>query len=489
MQRIGHRAKRLIAAASTRAPNASAVGWSALGAFVAIAPALWMWGFTVDDALISVRYARHVAAGVGWRFDVTGPSSDGVTPLPWPLVLAPMAHADGLVVLARAKTLGLIVWAAAGAALGGAVGRASSASRWARAATLVTLGISVPLAAHAVSGMETALATALATTAALAARRPRTAAVLAGVAASLRPEMAPWACVLAVALTIAGRESPPRVVFAGALALTPFVVCAVIRAAVWGRPAPLALWAKPSDVAHGFAYAGAACVVTLVPLLVVAPLALRREPRALAIVLAAVAHVGAIVVVGGDWMPYARLMVPVVPSLAYAAVLASSRAHPAAILARLSSAIAVGVALLARGATDGRRVGPERAALVDAARPVLAGAGRVAALDVGWVGAATDADLIDLAGVTDPEIAALPGGHTSKHVDAMFLLARRPDVLLLYAPGGLPGGRLDAWQDAAYGRMVEARLAVDEVIARHFAASAWLALGSNGAGYVVLRAR
>jgi hypothetical protein len=31
-----------------------------------------MWGFTVDDALISVRYARHVAAGVGWRFDAAG---------------------------------------------------------------------------------------------------------------------------------------------------------------------------------------------------------------------------------------------------------------------------------------------------------------------------------------------------------------------------------------------------------------------------------
>src|SRR5260370_39398850 len=97
MQRIGHRPRRLLAAAS----------WPALGALVAIVPALWMWGFTVDDALIPVRYAHHIALGVGWRFNVHGPSTDGVTPLPRPLVLALVARADALVVLARARALAL----------------------------------------------------------------------------------------------------------------------------------------------------------------------------------------------------------------------------------------------------------------------------------------------------------------------------------------------------------------------------------------------
>ncbi|MDP9152084.1 MAG: hypothetical protein M3O36_19340, partial [Myxococcota bacterium] len=77
---------------------------------VAVAPALWMWNFTVDDALIGVRYARHLAFGLGWRFNVSGPSTDGVTPLPWPLFLAPFARADGLLVLGRAKALGLVAW-------------------------------------------------------------------------------------------------------------------------------------------------------------------------------------------------------------------------------------------------------------------------------------------------------------------------------------------------------------------------------------------
>ena len=134
-------------------------------------------------------------------------------------------------------------------------------------------------------------------------------------------------------------------------------------------------------------------------------------------------------------------------------------------------------------------MGADRARLIAAARPVLAHDERIAALDVGWVGAATDADLLDLAGVTDPVIATLPGGHTSKQVPATLILAHDPDALLLYTPRGLPGGALDAYRDAAYSRAIEARLAADDVIARHFAPSAFLPLGASGAGYVVLLRR
>jgi hypothetical protein len=263
----------------------------------------------------------------------------------------------------------------------------------------------------------------------------------------------------------------------------------LVRAIVWGRPAPLAVLARPSDVAHGLAYAGAACVVTLTPLWAIAPLALKKSPAALVIVVAAVLHLAAIVAVGGDWMPYARLMVPVVPSLAYAGVLASAVAHPLAMAARSLAAMALGALLVARGGTGGRRVGADRAALIAEARPWLIGLSRVAALDVGWVAAATEADIVDLAGLTDPEVAVLPGGHTSKRVDAMFLLARRPEALLLFAPAGIADGGMGAWMEADYPRTVEARLARDPVIARHFLAVAWLPLGGEGGGYVLLVAR
>jgi hypothetical protein len=471
MQRIGLRATWLIA-----------------GLLAAVVPALWMWGFTVDDALISVRYARHLAAGLGWRFDAGGPSTDGVTPLPWPLLLAPLAKGTGPAVLLRAKVLGLLAWAAAGAALGDAAGRVIGAPTWARAGALLTLALSVPVAAHAVSGMETALATSLATFAVLCARRPLAASVLAGLAASLRPELAPWAFVLAVGVAFAQgrRASAP---WLGLLALLPFACCALVRTLVWGHPAPLAVLAKPSDLAHGLSYAGAACVVVLTPILAFAPLALRRAPLALAVVVAALAHVGAVIAVGGDWMPYGRLLVPIAPSLVWAALQVAERAHPIATGARLALAASLGVALIARGGTQGREVGADRAVLIEEAAPRLAGLRRIASLDVGWVGAATDADILDLAGVTDPRVAALPGGHTSKRIDATFLLDLQPDALLLFLPAGLPGGDLDAWPLATYQRVVEYRLAIDPIVQKHFAPAAWLPLGAKGAGYVLLRSR
>ena len=112
----------------------------------------------------------------------------------------------------------------------------------------------------------------------------------------------------------------------------------------------------------------------------------------------------------------------------------------------------------------------------------LAGAARVATLDVGWPTAATEASIVDLAGLTDPEIAALPGGHTSKRVDPALLLARDPDVILLYFR------RRDG--ERVYWREVEARLASSELIARHYEARAFLpSYGEDDAGYVVMKKR
>jgi hypothetical protein len=468
--------------------------WLIAGALAAAVPALWMWGFTVDDALISVRYGLHLRAGQGWRFDAAGPATDGVTPLPWPPLLALMAGGDALGLLLRAKLLGLALWIVSGAALGLRIGERVRAHVAWRATALAVVALSVPLAAHAVSGMETAVATCLATLAGLTADRPRRAALLAGCAVAFRPELAPWALVLGVGFALAllvgpgaKRSRAAEAWIAAAAALGPFAACAAVRVAVWGRPSPLALMAKPSDLEHGVAYAGAALVVTLVPLLVVAPLALRRAPVAAVLALAAGAHVLALVAVGGDWMPYARLMVPVLPSLAFAAVLVAEQAHTAASGVRSLLAVAAGVVLVARGGTEGRSVGPDREALVRAAAPLLKGTTRVASLDVGWVGAATPGEIVDLAGVTDPAIAALPGGHTSKRVDTRLLLDRGVDALLLYLPAGLPGGDLARWSQADYGRAVEYRLATDPTTATHFTATDWLPLGARGAGYVLLR--
>ena len=485
MARIGHRVPSLIARVEALAndalPARRLVG-AAVGALAALVPALWMWGYTVDDALIAIRYARHLAMGVGYRFNADGASTDGVTPLAWPFLLASFAKADPLTVLVRAQVLGLVAHVGACAAAGAALARVTS-PRWAKAVAACVLLLCVPVAANAVSGMETALALALATLASIAWKRPMHAALLAGAAASLRPEMAPWAIVLSTGFELASareRRSARRLAGVALLAFAPFALCVLVRVVAFGKPAPLALMAKPSDLEHGLAYVGAGFVVTLAPLVACAPLALWRGPRAaFVIVMAAVAHFGAIVLVGGDWMPYARLLVPVVPSLLVAFVVSAPHARGLASLARGVAALAVGGYLIAAGGTSGRDVGADRKRLVADARPYLASAHRVASLDIGWPTAASEASIVDLAGLTDPVIAALPGGHTSKRIDAALLLERDPDVLLVYVVN----------DTRTPARVVEARLLRSELIDARFERRAFLPLGSRGAGYVVFQRR
>ncbi len=458
--------------------------WGAAALVATVLPALWLWGFTVDDALIAVRYARHLAAGFGYRFNAHGPITDGVTPLPWAFLLAPLARAAPLVVLRRAKVLGLLVGGAAAWPLGVTVGQAP-ASRAAKLAGLAVLAASVPVAAHTVSGMETALAMALATLAVTASARPARTAVLAGLATSLRPELLPWALVLAVGLELSQGGRPLPVARAVALAGAPFAVCVVVRLLVFGRPVPLAVLAKPSDVLHGVAYAGAAGLAALTPILAAAPVTLARGPRrALVVAAAGLTHLLAVAAAGGDWMPFARLVAPIAPSLLLVFVWTAPHAPLWATRLRVALALGLGVYLAATVGPGARHVGADRARLVAAARPALEDARRVASVDVGWPTAATEADIVDLAGLTDPEIAALPGGHTSKRVDAAMLLARDADVLLLYTPaGGDPG---DPSRVVRFPRVVEARLAASPLIADHYAPRAFLPLGDAGAGYVLM---
>jgi hypothetical protein len=66
--------------------------------------------------------------------------------------------------------------------------------------------------------------------------------------------------------------------------------------------------------------------------------------------------------------------------------------------------------------------------------PALLGdAQRIATIDVGWVAAATSRHIVDLSGVSDEDVALLPGGHTSKRLPRDFLRRRQVDALVLLA--------------------------------------------------------
>jgi hypothetical protein len=401
--------------------------WALAFALAAIVAAIVMWGFTVDDALISIRYARHLVSGAGYRFDVGGPSTDGVTPLPWPFVLAPLARGGAFDVLVRVKVLGVALHAISAALLA----RVEAPAR-ARVACVVLLAVCLPFAAYGSSGMETPLATLLCTVAVVFAER-RWAALVAGLAATIRPELAPWAVTIACSFALARRAPPRDVVVAFALGVAPFATCAIIRRLAFGRFAPLALMAKPSDVSHGLVYAGAALLACGLPLLLVTT-TLRRVPApAKVVAIAFGVHALAVIAAGGDSMAYARLFVPLVPSLLFVHLHSANIASGPVFWLRSACAFGLATWIFAGPGWSGRHVMHDREDLVTRASPMIAGAKHIAAVDIGWISACTEADIVDLAGLTDPEFASLPGGHTSKRVDASMLLDRKVDLVILYS--------------------------------------------------------
>ncbi len=442
-------------------PSRRTAGVAALGAILALGPALALRGFTVDDALISARYAANFAHGAGYRFNARGASTDGVTPLGWPILLAPFAAGGPLAALLAAKILGVIVWTLAAAVLAVAIDRAPG--KRARYAALALLAVSAPLGAWSVSGMETGLIIALAALAAGLGRlgHARASAALAGISAALRPELCPWAAVVSLAPPPSGSSAASRPpwdrALRVALAVGPPIAVALIRLAVFGRAAPLSVLAKPSDELLGARYA-LACFLLTGPLALIAPLAWRRlDGFARVLLLSIGVHFAAIAVAGGDWMPLSRLLAPVLPAVILVAAEIAAVADIRATAARMAFALAGEIFQLVKVGPTAAHVGADRRALIEELRAPLAGARVIAALDIGWLGAASDATIVDLAGLTDPAIAVLPGGHTSKAIPASLLDARGVDALVLQIREG--EARKEPWTGSSFARTVELRIA------------------------------
>jgi hypothetical protein len=406
-----------------------AAGWrGALGFGAAAATGVALgWGFTVDDALISTRVAHHLASGLGYRFNPSGPVVDAVTPLGWAPLLAPLAHGSAWQALTRASAGGAMLWVLAAAWLGRRC--ATECAGWRLAGVGLVLASCLPLGAWAVSGMETAVVMTLGV---LALAPNRWGAAGAGLAAGWRPELVPWAIALALGQAIARRAPLRERALALALAVIPALAVALCRQALFGHPAPLAVFAKPSDLEHGLRYALGGALLAGPPYLLLSARSWRELGRpewALAVALGL--HGLVLAGVGGDWMPFWRLAMPAFPGvlLLGAALLGRSRSRWAA--ARFVPALACAALLHGAQGRATRAVRADRSRLSAGLPALLGGVRRVASLDVGWVGAAGDYDVIDLAGVTDPEVAYLSGGHTSKRLPRDFLERRDVEALVL----------------------------------------------------------
>jgi len=455
--------------------------WAPLaGVIVAIPACAWLWGYTVDDALITARVAAHLAQGLGPRFNPHGPMADAVTPLGYAQLLSLFGQHEVLHTFAVAKVFGLLAWLAAAALLGRLI--AGTGGRAVRFTPLALVGLSAPLGAWAVSGMETGFVTLISTLGLLGGAGG---ALSLGVAAALRPELLPFAWLLVAGNAFVTRPAWKRVALLASIVVAPTLLVAVLRLSLFSRAVPLSFYAKPSDFAHGLRYALGAFAFTGLPwLLLATPRELRRLPRAAwPLFVALLAHGAALVLCGGDWMALYRLAVPALPAAALAAAYLAEHARLAFAIPRVVLAFASALLIAIGLGPTARKVGADRAQLIAQARPVFAHDPRIATLDVGWVGAASNADVIDLAGVTDPQVAQFPGGHTSKRIPGPWLFARAPSAIVLLLARG---AQLEQpFEDSIFARAVEQHVAT--LVAADFRVRTQLALGDQT--YVVLESK
>ena len=449
---------------------------------VGVPPVAFSWGFSVDDALISARVAHQWATGAGYVFNPRGPVVDAVTPLGWVFLLAPFAEGSVLDGFAAARWLGTIAWLAA--VLVTARQLLANVRAPARYWAMAVLGLSTAPAAWASSGMETGFVALLG---ACAVTRSRWATLAAGVAAGWRPELIPWAMVLGVGsfwtTEVVSRRSWRSLIGVGA-ALLPVLVVGCCRWLGFGSAAPLAVLVKPPDFRFGVYYV-AATLIWAGPLwLLVACKPWRGlPPRYQVIGLSIAAHTAALSLAGGDWMPLFRLWIPVWPSILLLGAVLLERSGKLAQILRISLAVMFSVVVTATTVLPGRSVVATRRSWIAQLRPMMKPGDIVGTLDIGWVGASTDGEVVDFAGLTDPMVARLSGPHHAKHLENGFLDRRRVNVLVLLVDS------VSLWQQSpalVYSRTVERRLFRQRGIG-DFSKVGEVGSAASGQTYVIMR--
>jgi hypothetical protein len=413
------------------------------------------WPYTVDDSYIIARYALRLSRGEGYTWN-PGPATDGVTGPAW-ILPGFAAAAGGYDPVIAAKVVGLCC-AMLAAYLGiAAEQRRARGTRLAWIAAFLLI-CQPSLGGSGSSGLETGAATlalGIAAQAALAAKQPRSLCLGAsvGLLAWLRPELALASAVFLTLATL--RAGWQRTWVAWAIAAGAAVAVCLFRFRISGAWLPMAWHAKAGSLRDGWLYS-----VRAVPVLtgvLGAGLGLagaflgQARDRARAWALGV--HLVAVVLAGGDWMPGFRLFVPLFPQYAALAAVGGERMWRRGGVARwfacaaLLTACGVPLLDLALRIPEWRSAGRSRDTVgAQIARDLQTlGAQRVALVDIGFLGYASGVTTIDLAGLTDPAVAAFPGGHLAKRIPSAWLEQRAPDTLLLHSslpPTAAEDGRL-----------------------------------------------
>jgi hypothetical protein len=413
----------------------------------------------IDDAFISFRYARNLVHGEGLVFN-PGDRVEGYTNFSWVMLAA-------LLVALKIDPPTVVPWIGALSGLGMIWAAARCARRIAERdgrqhplsgiPTAIMLSASTSLAYWAGAGLETAFFGLMMTLAggALVEERPRAFGLFVGLAFLTRPEAAMlgavgvgWFVLLPLSVPSLRRRFAPSSAIVLFCIVVPYVCWKVWYFRAW---LPNTLAAKPPGLRDGLTYVGWAVLDLVGPLLaaIVAVAPRNRSAREAALLSLWAAYALAVVLEGGDWMPMTRLLVPYLAWLAIAAdrKILEWLAPPrrATDLKRFSLGLLM-LAYLPQSLLDLKYIKPRTvwAFNCEPLARMLADMNRasvrtVATFDIGYLGwVEPDWRIVDLAGLTDPTIARIPGGHYRKRFTGREFEGREPDAFLITAKRDRP---------------------------------------------------
>ncbi|HEX8821872.1 MAG TPA: glycosyltransferase family 39 protein [Archangium sp.] len=468
----------------SRTSRASAVAFPLLGLLLVL-HGLLFFPMRVDDAFILLRYAENLAAGHGPVFNV-GERVEGFTSPAMVVVEAAFLRL-GVEPLLAVKVLGLLwglvlLWATM------ALARELYDSPWARIVAGLLVALHTGVAVACVNGLETAPFAALVALGlyfhvrARSARDEGAAGLALALAMLFRPEGGLPLVFVGVSALWRWRREPDRWRRWVAFALPALVLVVPVylaKAAWFGSFTPNTLLAKVpraelgARLASGLSYLARYGTTHhgYLALLGLWLLAFKADRRFRFLAVLATVWVGYIASVGGDWIPHARFLIPLVPiaSVAIATALVflwrvlgerlreAVRAPVRVGLVLLASAAVLPAALLqSQEVLD--QVQLDTLASLQAREPMgawltsVGGQGAsVAMLDVGAVAYRSGLRIIDTGGLTDKRVARVM--HDSRGVYqghlffpdsegaariAQVVLGDRPSFLVLLLNGEFP---------------------------------------------------